>query len=96
MVMQMYAIYDSVSLLFSNPVFAVNSSTAIRELIMALAEPTCGWTKKAKDCVFYHIGSYDELTGVLVPLSPFPNLGRLSEWVPESSKVVPLVPPPIA
>jgi len=86
MLMQIYSIYDSVVGAFMRPFFAVNSPTAIREVVRALSDPSCDMARCAKDCVLYHVGSYDDATGAVVPLTPVANLGILSEWAPAPVK----------
>lgn len=62
----LYAIFDRVSGVFSAPFMQFNEATAVRYF-----NYLCGNAEMvAKDSVLYKVGTYDEMQGVITPITP--------------------------
>jgi hypothetical protein len=64
MIMQMYAIYDTVADVFNKPFTAHNDADAIRAFSQSFEQ---GNKANKQDYVLYHIGEYNDSDGSLYP-----------------------------
>lgn len=81
MAMQIFSIRDTIVGVFLTPFFAENRPTAFRYVLRELENPNSALLKNAKDCILYHLGEYDDITGVLTPLSQPVSFGVIADWV---------------
>lgn len=65
--MQMFAILDAVAQHHTQPFCSTNSATASREFANTINEKGTKFFTNPEDYSLYHIGQYDQDTGVLIP-----------------------------
>ena len=91
MIYNMYALYDKVSETFDSPVFCSNDKEYDRQILVAIddvirsGKPLGFVLANAADFDTYQIGTYDNLTGEIIPLSPIRFYSRLSDYMPPKS-----------
>lgn len=67
---QMYAVKDTKSQLFTMPHFQQSDGVAIRSFSTACEDPKTDLNKYPSDFSLYHVGSFHVETGELTPVSP--------------------------
>jgi len=78
--MQVFSIRDTIVGVFMTPFFAENRPTAFRHVLRALEDPNSALSKNARDCILYHLGEYDDVTGALAALPQPVSFGVLADW----------------
>ncbi|WNK12935.1 MAG: nonstructural protein [Microvirus sp.] len=61
---QLYSVYDEITNIYNLPYTSINENDAIRTIRMASEDPMSTLHKSPKDYTLYHIGIYDDSTGV--------------------------------
>lgn len=79
-VKQMFAVYDSKAATYCVPFSSVNLSTAIRDFASASNDPGTELNRNPLDYSLFHIGNFDEETGVLTSQVPC-NLGMAAQFL---------------
>lgn len=80
----LYSVYDDKACFFASPFYAMNHSDAIRSFSDAVADPQTRVSIHPSDYVLYHIGTFDDVSGSLIPLDKPQFLSRGSEHVSRS------------
>lgn len=70
MKINVYAVYDSKSTVFSTPSFISNDEVALRSFVDAANDPQSQFFKHPEDYILYRIGEYIDHTGELIALNP--------------------------
>ncbi|WNK14711.1 MAG: nonstructural protein [Microvirus sp.] len=70
MLLQCFSIYDSKGLVFHAPFYQTSSPAAVRLFSDLINDPSTSLYKHPLDYTLWHVGSYDDQTGALTPLSP--------------------------
>lgn len=61
----LYSYYDRVSGVYSSPIPSINRASAIRQFVAQVAQGV-----SALDMELYEVGTFDILSGVIVPVAP--------------------------
>lgn len=78
------SVFDTVSGVYSAPFYSQNERTAIRSFgDMVLKDSYVN--AHPDDFVFYSLGSFNDKTGLLIPLSNVKFLARARDFIPVSS-----------
>lgn len=75
MISNVFAVYDSKAAAYLPPFFCRNAGVALRSFEAAAKDASHDFNKYAADYTLFHIGSFDEVNGVLIPLGANVNLG---------------------
>lgn len=78
MKLEMFSIYDHKALAYIRPFFTPNTAMARRAIIDASADPEHMFHKHPKDFGLYHMGSFDDATGVIETIEPPLALGLVA------------------
>lgn len=70
MIVNAYSIFDTKSLVYSNPFYAVTDGAAIRVVSDAANDMNTSLGKHPADFILYKVGSYNDASGVLQTLDP--------------------------
>lgn len=70
MISNAYSVFDTKSLLFNLPFFAVNDGSAIRSFMDLANDANTTVGRHPSDFVLYHVGHYDDATGGVQPIAP--------------------------
>jgi len=81
MLLNAYAIYDSKAEAYNQPFFRLKHGVSIREFSEVANDEKSNISKNPEDFTLFHIGSYDDSTGLLTPLSTPSSLGLALEFV---------------
>lgn len=83
MLLQAFSIFDAKSGAFSAPFFAFNAAVAQRNVAAGVREGDSLLSRFPEDYQLYHVGSFDDGTGVLQAIPPVAvcNLVSLREVV---------------
>jgi len=81
MVYQVFSVRDSKGELFAAPFCMSNVALAIRKVSEFVNNPGSELSKYPGDFTLYHIGTFDEVSGVLTALSPVKLINVLSDFV---------------
>lgn len=65
-----YSIFDTKSLVYSNPFYALTHGAAIRIVTDAARDPNSQLSRHPADFVLYCVGVYDDQNGIFSPLDP--------------------------
>lgn len=71
--LQIFSVYDKKAVAYGNPFYYHQKGQAIRGFEDAVNEPTSPFGKHPEDFALFHIGEWDDTTGVITPLkNPVP------------------------
>lgn len=71
--LQIFAVYDKKSVAYANPFFYHQKGQALRAFEDAVNDPQSPLSKHPEDFSIFHIGQWDDATGVITPLpNPVP------------------------
>lgn len=65
-----YSIFDTKSLVYSNPFYAPTHGAAIRIVTDAARDPNSQLSRHPADFVLYCVGNYDDSNGIFLPVDP--------------------------
>jgi len=65
-----YSIFDTKSLVYSNPFYAPTHGAAIRIVTDAARDPNSQLSRHPADFVLYCVGSYDDSNGIFQGIDP--------------------------
>lgn len=74
--LHIYSVYDQKSEIWSNPMFMRANGEAVRAFMDAVRNPDTMISKYPEDYTLFQIGTFDEVTGVLMPVDNPVNLGN--------------------
>lgn len=78
MIYQLFAVYDKKVGAFNTPLSFRSKGEAMRSFMDAVSDGKQTFARHPEDYVFMHLGSYDDQSGVLDPLStPQPVMSAL-------------------
>lgn len=69
MIMKIFCVRDSAVEAFMQPFFAPTNAAAIRSLTQAVNDPNHEFSKHSKDYALYHLGDFDDASGIVNPPS---------------------------
>lgn len=72
MINSFFSVYDSKAAVFCTPFFSENNHTALRAFRYAANDQTTEIGKYPSDYTLYKIGTFDNLTGEILPVEPVP------------------------
>lgn len=94
--MKMFSVYDSAAKAFLRPFMAPTRGMALRGFMDACSSPDHEFAKHASDYTLFEIGSFDEATGILVPLPSHERVASALELVsPNLGSPTPLSSPAV-
>lgn len=71
--LQMFAIYDKKAVAYNTPFYTHQKGQAIRSFQDAVNDPQCPFNKHPEDFSLFHVGEWNDTTGVVTPLpNPVP------------------------
>lgn len=79
MIYECYSVYDSAADVYSMPHQFRSHGEAIRSFESGVADPSTPFHKHAEDFSLFHIGQFDDSTGMNIPLSVPVPLARAHE-----------------
>lgn len=80
MKIEVFAVYDAKSKAFMQPFYAAAPGLAGRMFGEACQDPSTALFKYPEDFVLYHIGTFDDASGELVPLAKHEQLARATDF----------------
>lgn len=80
---QVYSVRDAKTQAFSPPFIASNNGEALRQFDMLCKNPETMVHKFPADFALFHIGSFQEQLGLLVPAQQVQQIGSGLEYVPK-------------
>lgn len=75
------AVFDEKAFVFTPPMANRSKGEAIRSFTDEANRKESGINAHPEDYTLYHVGDYDECTGLLVPCNPPVSIGRALEFV---------------
>lgn len=75
----LYSVVDTRSNIFGNPFSSINNQTALRDFNRAFLDPNTDIHHFPIDYCLYHIGTFNDVTGAIVPC--FDKLGPASQFL---------------
>jgi hypothetical protein len=90
MKLKIYTIYDDKACSFLTPFFAVNDSVALRQFSDLVNDSQSLVFKHSSDFALYSCGSFDMLSGLLIPLTSPESIVRASSLVSDVSSSAPI------
>jgi len=70
MLLETVTIYDLKSKVYSQPVHVSHVAAGVRAFGDAVNEKSSQYNKHPEDYIMFHIGTFDDQTGVLTPIPP--------------------------
>jgi hypothetical protein len=67
---QIFSVFDSKSKVFSTPFFSHNINTALRDFAHASNDKSTDLYRYSTDYTLFHIGSFDEDSGIINSFNP--------------------------
>ena len=92
--MKAYSIFDKKAGTYSNPVFCVSQGVALRMLMDLVSDQRTSIAKYPSDFALYEVGSFDEVSGSLLPTTengsivPPKFIAEALDYVRDDSKSV--------
>lgn len=83
MILEMFSLYDTKALCFSQPFYSANQSSAVRTVMDTLAGGDSLLSRHPDDYILFHVARFDDSNGAVEPLSKFENMGPLSGLMPK-------------
>lgn len=81
MVTKVFAVYDLKVLAHMQPFFSESIGGALRAFEDAVNDPQCPFNKHPGDYQLFEIGSFDNKTGLIAPLTPMKLIANAAEFV---------------
>lgn len=81
---KIFTIYDTIAKAFLQPMFQPTTGAMLRLWSDSMKDPKSQFAAHPGDYIMYEIGTYDEFTGTISPLSTPVNLGPASQFLPEN------------
>lgn len=81
MLLNAYSIFDSKAEAFNQPFFRLKHGVSIREFTEVSNDEKSNISRNPEDFTLFHIGSYDDSTGLLTALPTPVSLGLALEFV---------------
>lgn len=78
--MVLFSVYDSKAEAFARPFVAATKGVAVRQWIEACNTPEHEFCKFSTDYALFELATFDEQTGLLVPLAVPKSLGLAQEY----------------
>jgi len=78
-----YCVFDSIARCFLQPFYAPIDEVALRHFVSAARDQACDIGRNPKDFTLYKIGSFDNSSGEILPLTPIQNLGIAAALIQE-------------
>jgi len=80
MIKNVYSVYDHKACAFSNPFVAPNDNVALRSFHQAANDENSEISKYPNDYSLFKLGSFNDETGSLSPITPCENLVTASSF----------------
>lgn len=77
---QMFAVFDSKAKAFMLPFYAPLPAIAVRHFETAANDPNLELCKHAEDFTLFHVGEFDDATGVVAPLLQHVSYGLAASY----------------
>ena len=87
MKIEVYAVHDSAIGAFNRPLFFRSRGEAIRSFQDAVADEQSGFRAHASHYSLHQIGTYDDSTGLVEPMSPERVCGATDFLLPDPVKI---------
>jgi len=81
MLTKVFTVYDSKMEAYLAPFYAQAQGSAIRMFSDSINDKNHAFGKHPEDYTLFEIGSYDELTGTLIPLTAHKSLGTGVDFI---------------
>lgn len=81
MTSEIFAVFDTKAAAYAQPFFSTSIVTALRAFGDACLDPGTMLAKHPEDFILFHIGSYDDASGFIDPLSPPAQLGNALQFI---------------
>lgn len=79
MMLNVYAIYDTAISAYSQPFYSHTNGSALRAFSDHVNDPNSNVNKHPQDYSLFHLGSFDDQTGALSPVTPS-RIGTATEY----------------
>jgi len=76
MMLLAFAVFDSKAEAYLRPFFAETKGLALRNFVDAVQDSNSPMGKHPEDYTLFHVGAYNQLTGVLESKAAFESLGN--------------------
>lgn len=80
MIQLVYAVYDSKACVFATPFFVNGEAVAVRAFVGAANDPTTQVGRFGEDFTLFQLATYNDESGVIMPLDHHKNLGLASSY----------------
>ncbi len=80
MIKEIFAVYDSKAEVYSTPMFMRNKGEALRSWADICNDDKAVYNKHPQDYSLFHIGTFSETTGEIIPLATPSSLGLAQEF----------------
>lgn len=80
MIQKMFAVYDSKARTFCRPFFVAHEAVALRAFEGGANDPAQEMCQHPGDFTLFHLGEFDDDTGVVKPLAEHVNLGLAAQF----------------
>lgn len=80
MILNVYSVFDSKTMVFNTPFFSHNDGSAARSFKDLSLDVNSSVSRNKSDYKLYRIGSYDDFSGVLTPVSPVEFIATASDY----------------
>lgn len=84
MKLEIFAVHDTAADAFLSPHFFQTTAIAIRAFGQSCADPDSGFHAHPSDYTLFHIGTFDQDTGEIVPCTPH-SVAKALDFAPSSS-----------
>lgn len=91
MILKAFAVCDLKADIFNSPFFFPAIGQAVRAFADLANDNQSSVSRHPEDYKLFHIGEYDDQTGILTSITPAP-LGVASEYVSSGGKVIGAIP----
>jgi len=81
MLHQVFSVYDSKAQIYSSPWLAMNKSVAIRQFTDSVNDSSLVFNKHPEDYALFHLGDFDDVSGVMISLPSPLSLGLAQEYL---------------
>lgn len=80
MIIQIFSVFDSKAAAFTQPFFSHNLVTGIRAFSDVCQDASHTFAKHPEDFSLFHLGSFDDQSGLLEPFAAPENLGLARQF----------------
>lgn len=81
MIQKMYGVRDAKAQAFLQPFFSIQNGSAIRAFSDACNDGKSSFAQHPEDYILYELGSFDDNSGEIMPISPIKLLGIGTDFV---------------